>query len=94
MEDAVAFEHPPVVVEDAAGGVGYGVGAGFGDLAEVRLDVGRHAMDAGVGSAAAAVGGDDGLAGGGAGAGRLASVGAVGREALFRNCIHAHRAEP
>jgi hypothetical protein len=90
VEDAMAVEHPPVVVEGAARGIGDGLRSLLGAVSEMGLNVGRHAVDAGVGSGTAAVGGDDGFAGFGAGAGGFAGVGPVGREALLGDVLEGH----
>ncbi|QOY91791.1 hypothetical protein [Paludibaculum fermentans] len=83
VEDAMAVEHPPLVVKGAARGIDDGLGFPFGPAPEEGFDVGRHAVDAGIGPGAAAIGGDDGFAGDRARTGGFAGIGPVGGEALL-----------
>ncbi|MGJ5818392.1 hypothetical protein [Paludibaculum fermentans] len=83
VEDSMAVEHPPVVVEGATGGVGEAAGFLFGAGFEVGRDARRHAVDAGEEAGAAGILGYGRFPGGGTRAGGFPRVGAVGREALF-----------
>ncbi|MGC4052075.1 MAG: hypothetical protein QM757_22280 [Paludibaculum sp.] len=85
LEDPMAVEYPPVVVESAAGGVGEATGFLFGASPKVSFEPRRHPVYPGEEAGAAGVLGDGGFAGGRAGAGRFPCVGPVGGEALFRN---------
>jgi hypothetical protein len=69
VEDPMAVEHPPVVVEGSAGGVGDTAGFLFGPGSEVRGDARGHAVGTGEETGAAGVLGYGRLAGLGAGTG-------------------------
>ncbi|MGC4051726.1 MAG: hypothetical protein QM757_20455 [Paludibaculum sp.] len=94
MQGEMALEHVPVDAEGSQGWIGHVLGAGLGDGAEVGFEARRHAVVLAVGSGAARVAGDFGLASSGARAGGFPGVGPVGGEPAFGDVRQGHGAGP